>query len=101
MFVTKFEGSSKVYLTWPMQARVSLSMWRPMLSSPLSSISRLLAVSHRSTLLKTRTSCSVTRSLEASTWTRLSSCMLGQSMLSLTRSKFHLMKLRHWRATSL
>ena len=50
-----------------MQLRVILSMWRLMFSSPLASISRLLAPSHLSTLLNTWTSCSVTRSLLDST----------------------------------
>ena len=54
-------------LTCSMQLRVILSMWRLMFSSPLASISRLLAPSHLSTLLNTWTSCSVTRSLLDST----------------------------------
>ena len=42
---------SHSYLTCSMQLRVILSMWRLMFSSPLATISRLLAASHLSTLL--------------------------------------------------
>merc|ERR1719450_814646 len=72
-----------------------------MFSSPLSTISCLLAASHRSTLLNTWTSCTVTRSLLDNTDIKLSSSKCGQSMLSLTRSKFHFIKFKHSLETSL
>ena len=58
------------YLTCSMQLRVILSMWRLMFSSPLLTISCLLAPSHLSTLRNTWTSCRVTRSLLERTWTK-------------------------------